>query len=674
MAVATALERQRIVTQGKMAEKTPLLSYAVVDQAIPCAVQVRVTSLKCDTTSLKPTTDSYMNKKTAQSATTDTSGNLQIKRIYNKREWALLSRKRTENYRSSHFQSSHSPSVCLNWNQNQYRSEDLRVIETHTRLIPYHETDSEKDKNHCKQIKVSSHKSSDLAKETSHMHAYLAEESFRRSQSDAFRGILSGPKVVKSHCNLKSSEKLGSFLCFIAVMMILLGSSFDQLARQFSTTKFDSTVDMLAATLKSPDWLEKLLASSNWLVGAEATINFQPYTMKHEGKSVIFLQSNKSTSISVKDEGDRGIRIFREPQNYGDFDIFYDNVNAAHIIVLNLVEGVAYDTFGDSFLKTAMVSQIMSRINITDQVVVHKSIRNIIEDFDFPDYNTFFIPEYGYYSPTEEVKQSIKNVINFLFENEQNNSLLYHDGNCTIQSYTHDNPLPFKDFGSIIAASSEYTLPVIELDMDYDKHSSWKGILTSEYSSYNVDIPQYILEKIPLNLKTLPLKVSHPHTHEFYDASSETWIPTDELNAFNSSQVSTSSHNHSIISLQLHSTLGVPITATITLDLKIAVPDEDEFGTLKGQSVPYMKVSINMSRLPDWLMEALHIFCAFRLFLVIFLLLATPVCLATGIVFLCKKESQIKKSQVEGDNNYSLLSKNPPGRNYGSISKTSLNC
>merc|ERR1719342_765068 len=108
---------------------------------------------------------------------------------------------------------------------------------------------------------------------------------------------------------------------------------------------------MLEATLSRPTWLEELLAHSTWLVGAEASITFQPYTMKHEGKSAIFLQSEKSTSISVKDEGDDGVRLFREQRKIGTFDNLYDNVNAAHIIVLNLVAGVAYDKFGDSFLK-----------------------------------------------------------------------------------------------------------------------------------------------------------------------------------------------------------------------------------------------------------------------------------------------------------------------------------
>ncbi|CAL4121211.1 unnamed protein product [Meganyctiphanes norvegica] len=682
MALVTALERQPIVKIGNMSESRPLLGYSTVGQAIPCAVQARCTSVTDEPDSaLQPRRDRPLNwfqrnKISSQRAAGDTSDSFQIKRIYNKRDWALLSRKRgqhtrTDSLRASHFQSSHSGNVRFNLNPNQYRTEDLRVIETHTHVIPYHKSDIETDKNNCKQIKVSSHKSSDLAYDTVHMHAYLAEESFRSYQSGEFHGILSMPKNTKSHCNLKYVEKLGSFLCVIGVLMIFLGSCFDRMARQLATASFDLNIDMLAATLRSPNWLEELLASSSWLVGAEATISFQPYTMKHEGKSVIFLESGMSTSISVKDEGNNGIRLFRDKTNLGKFDIPYDNINAAHIIVLKLVEGVAYDTFGNSFLKDAMVSQIMSRINITDQVIVHKSIQNIIEDFDFPDYNTLFIPEYGYYSPTDEVKQSMRNVIKFLFESESDESLLYHNGECTIQYYKHVNPEPIKDFDTLIAASSEYTLPGIKLDMNYDEHTSWMGILTSEYSSFNVDIPKYMLDKIPLNLKNFPLKVTHPHLNEFYDASSESWMH-NKVNSSNSSEASIT-YKHPVVSLQLHNTLGVPITAKVHVDLQVQVPDQDEFGILKGQTIPYMKMSINVSRLPDWLMEALRIFCAFRLFFVVFILLASPVCLVTGIVFLCNKGSQTKVTQVECEDKCPLLTKKPK-RNYGSLSRTSQNC
>lgn len=679
MALVTALERQSITSVGNVAMEKPLLGYSSVSQATPCGVQAQYTSTDTSTVS-HPSRARYFNwswrnKKTYQRTARDSSASRQINRIYNKREWALLSRKRdhteTDVHTASHFQPSNSFNVRFNVDQNQYRTEDLHAIETHTHVIPYHEPDTEKSKNNCRQIKVSSHEYCDLDKENSHVHAYLAEESFRRSLIDSFQGIFSSPKVLKLPCNLKCSERLGSILCLMGVLMIFVGSCFDRMARQFATTKFGITVDMLADTLKSPNWLEELLASSHWLVGAEASITFQPYTMKHEGKSVIFVLSEKSTSISVKDQGDSGIRLFREQRKFGTFDNFYDNVNAAHIIVLNIVTGVAYDKFGDSFLKDAMVSQFMSRINITDQVVVHKSLKNIIEEFDFPDYEQFFVPGYGYYVTTENCKQNIRNTIKFLFEYEPKSSLLYSEGVLAIQNYSHVDPESFKDFGSFIAASSDYTLPGLELAMEYDKHSSWMGIITSAYSTYNVDVPQYILDKVPFNLTSFPLKITHPHSHEVYNATSATWI-YNKLNSINSTEDSIT-HNPPVVSLQLHNTLGVPVTATVNIDLKVQVPDEDDFGILKGQNVPYMKISINVSRLPDWLMEVLHIFCAFRLFFLIFIPLATPVCLVTGIVFLCKRRRLTKETKNESEEKYPLLKENPYGK-YGSLNKTSLQC
>lgn len=677
MALVTALEKRTLNSAGKMAEKKPLLGYSTVNQNMPCGVQAQYASTNANVVTYpsrgRPFNWSRTNKRSYQKPSSNSSTSRQINRIYNKREWAPLSRKRdhtvTDVHRASHFQPSNRLTDCFNVDQNQYRTEDLHAIETHTHVIPYHQPDTEKSKNNYRQIKVSSHESSDIANEN--MHAYLAEESFKRSPTDAFQGIISRPKSLKSHCNLKCSERLGSILCFIGVLMIFIGSCFDRVARQLAIAKVGETVDMLEATLSRPTWLEELLASSTWLVGAEASITFQPYTMKHEGKSVIFLQSEKSTSISVKDEGDDGVRLFREQSQFGTFDNLYDNVNAAHIIVLNLVAGVAYDKFGDSFLKDAVISELMSRINITDQVVVRKSLKNIIEDFDFPAYGQFFIPGYGYYIPTENCKKNIRNTIQFLFEYEPKSSLLYSESVFSIQKYTHVEPKPFKDFGSFIAASSDYTLPGTELAMEYEKHTSWMGIITSAYTTYNVHVPQFILDKIPFNLTSFPLKITHPHSQGFYDASSATWINNKPKSI--SSSEGLISHNKPVLSLQLHNTLGVPVTATVTVDLKVQVPDEDDFGILKGQTVPYMKISFNVSRLPDWLMEVLHIFCTFRLFFVIFITLATPVCLVTGIVFLCKSRRLTKVTQNESGYKYTLL-KEKSHRNYGSLSNTSINC